>query len=98
MPGPNISSRKLYTAYGVDSIVVIHRRRRNNFLIAAEQSENKLIKDVIGGLKKITAWCCNEELYGKLTHRTFIVLMLFSFAMYDAFYHPLCFLSYFYRR
>ena len=54
LPGPNIRSRTLYTSYGVDSIEVVHRRRRNNFLIKAENSENYIISNVIGNLPRIT--------------------------------------------
>ena len=55
LPGPNIRSRQLYTSYNVDSLEVLHRRRRNNFLIKAESSPNKLISGVIGNLPRITA-------------------------------------------
>ncbi len=54
LPGPNIRSRTLYTSYGVDSIEVVHRRRRNNFLIKAESSENSIISKIIGNLPRIT--------------------------------------------
>ena len=54
LPGPNIRSRRLYTVFDLDSIEVIHRRRRNNFLLKAEQSENRIIRDLIGSLDKIT--------------------------------------------
>ena len=56
LPGPNIRSRTLYTSYDVDSLEVLHRRQRNNFLIRAESSPNKLIRLVIGGLPRITVW------------------------------------------
>ena len=54
LPGPNIRSRRLYTVYGVDSLEVIHRKRRNNFLIRAESSPNKIISGVLGSLPRIT--------------------------------------------
>ncbi len=54
LPGPNIRSRRLYTVYDLDSLEVLHRRRRNNFLITAESSENSIIRGVIGCLPKIT--------------------------------------------
>ena len=54
LPGPNIRSRMLYTVYGLDSLEVIHRRRRNNFLIKAESSSNLFIKHIIGTLPRIT--------------------------------------------
>ena len=54
LPGPNIRSRRLYTVYGVDSLEVQHRRRRNIFLINAESSSNDLIRQVIGCQPKIT--------------------------------------------
>ena len=54
LPGPNIRSRKLYTSFSLDSIEVIHRRRRNKFLLKAEASENAIIRDFIGNLPKIT--------------------------------------------
>ena len=54
LPGPNIRSRRLYTVFGLDSIEVIHRRRRNNFLLKAEQSDNLIIRNLIGTLDKIT--------------------------------------------
>ena len=54
LPGPNIRSRKLYTTYDLDSVEVLHRRRRNNFLLKAELSENHIIRNVIGNLDKIT--------------------------------------------
>ena len=50
----NIRSRKLYTAYGLDSLEVLHRKRRNNFLINAEASANSIIRDIIGARTKIT--------------------------------------------
>ena len=55
LPGPNIRSRRLYTVYDLDSLEVIHRRRRNNFLIKAELSKNAIIRTVIGCLPRITA-------------------------------------------
>ena len=54
LPGPNIRSRRLYTVYNLDSLEVLHRRRRNNFLIKAESSNNLIIKGVIGSLPRIT--------------------------------------------
>ena len=54
LPGPNIRSRRLYTAYDLDSLEVIHRRRRNNFLIKAEKSDNIYIREIIGALPRIT--------------------------------------------
>lgn len=55
LPGPNIRSRTLYTTYELDSLEVQHRRRRNNFLIAAEQSNNSIVRTLIGFLPRITA-------------------------------------------
>ena len=55
LPGPNIRNRQLYTVYGLDSLEVLHRRRRNNFLIKAESSPNDVIRHVIGTLPRITA-------------------------------------------
>ena len=54
LPGPNIRSRRLYSVYSLDSLEVLHRRRRNNFLIKAESSSNIIIKTVIGALPRIT--------------------------------------------
>ena len=54
LPGPNIRSRRLYTVYELDSLEVLHRKRRNNFLIKAECSENTVIRDIIGCLPRIT--------------------------------------------
>ena len=54
LPGPNIRSRRLYTVYELDSLAVIHRHRRNNFLIKAETSSNEIIRTVIGSLPRIT--------------------------------------------
>ena len=56
LPGPNITSRKLYTTYSLDSVEVVHRRSRNKFLLKAELSSNSLIRDFIGNLPKITVW------------------------------------------
>ena len=53
--GPNITSRRLYTSYNLDSLEVIHRRRRNMFLINAEKHNNSLIAGIIGNLERITA-------------------------------------------
>ena len=54
LPGPNIRNRRLYSAYGLDSLAEIHRKRRNNFLIKAEYSDNAYIKHIIGDLPRIT--------------------------------------------
>ena len=54
LDGPNIRSRLLYTIFNLDSIEVLHRRRRNNFLIQAACHENHLISGVIGILPRIT--------------------------------------------
>ena len=54
LDGPNIRSRQLYTIFDLDSIEVIHRRRRNYFLIKASTHENRLIADIIGNLPRIT--------------------------------------------
>ena len=54
LPGPNIRNRRLYSVYGIDSLEVLHRKRRNNFLIKAESSKNELIRFVIGNLPRIT--------------------------------------------
>ena len=54
LPGPNIRSRRFYSVYGVDSLEVQHRRRRNVFLIQAESSPNSSIRFVISTLPKIT--------------------------------------------
>ena len=53
--GPEIRSRFLYTAYGLDSLEVIHRKRRNMFLINSRDHENNLIRCIIGNLRGITA-------------------------------------------
>ena len=54
LDGPNIRSRTLYVFNGLDSLEVLHRRRRNNFLIKASLHENALISNVIGNLPRIT--------------------------------------------
>ena len=54
LDGPNIRSRRLYTVYELDSIEVIHRRRRNNFLLSSSTHKNKLIAGVIGAIERIT--------------------------------------------
>ena len=54
LDGPNIRSRSLYCSYNLDSLEVIHRRRRNNFLIKASLHTNSIISDVIGNLARIT--------------------------------------------
>ena len=54
LDGPNIRSRTLYVLNGLDSLEVIHRKRRNNFLIKASLHCNKLIATVIGNLPRIT--------------------------------------------
>ena len=53
--GVNIRSRTLYTTFNVDSLEVVHRRRRNNFLISCSEHENDLISSIIGNLERITA-------------------------------------------
>ena len=55
LPGPNITNHRLYTAYHLSSLSEIHRHRRNNFLIAAESSSNRFIRNIIGNLPRITA-------------------------------------------
>ena len=54
LDGPNIRSRRLYTVYDLDSLEVIHRRRRNTFLIKASAHYNTLISTVIGNQTRIT--------------------------------------------
>ena len=54
LDGPNIRSRRLYTAFELDSMEVIHRKRRNTFLLKAADSENNIIREIIGGLERIT--------------------------------------------
>ena len=54
LDGPNIRSRTLYTAYNLDSLEVIHRKRRSNFLLKSSVHSNRLIADVIGNLDRIT--------------------------------------------
>ena len=54
LPGPNISSRRLYSAYNLNSIPEIHRWGRNKFLISAESSPNKFIREIIGNAPRIT--------------------------------------------
>ena len=54
LDGPNIRSRTLYVLNNIDSLEVIHKRRRNNFLIKASAHENVLICNVIGRLPRIT--------------------------------------------
>ena len=51
---PNIRSRRLYTAFELDSIEVIHRKRRNTFLLKSSQSDNSIIREIIGSLERIT--------------------------------------------
>ena len=55
LPGPNITSRRLYVSYNLDSLEVIHRRCRNMFLINVEKHENALIAGIIGNLERIIA-------------------------------------------
>ena len=54
LDGPNIRSRRLYCVYDLDSLEVIHRFRRNNFLLKASVHNNAIIRDVIGNLDRIT--------------------------------------------
>ena len=54
LDGPNIRSRQLYTVFEIDSLEVIHRKRRNTFLINAESHCNHLIRTIIGNLDRIT--------------------------------------------
>ena len=54
LPGPNIRSRRLYTAYGIASLPEQHRKRRNVFLIKAESFDNRIIREVIGNIPRIT--------------------------------------------
>ena len=54
LDGPNIRSRRLYSVFQLDSIEVLHRRRRNNFLLKAAAHSNTLIRNIIGGLDRIT--------------------------------------------
>ena len=54
LPGPNIRSRRLYTAFGIPSLPEQHRKRRNLFLIKCEASENRIIREVIGNLPRIS--------------------------------------------
>ena len=54
LDGPNIRSRQLYTVFNLDSLEVIHRRRRNNFLLKACAHQNCIIRDIIGNLPTIT--------------------------------------------
>lgn len=54
LPGPNIRSRRLYTVYNLDSLEVLHRRRRNNFLLKSFESDNLIIRGIIGTLPRIT--------------------------------------------
>ena len=55
LDGPNIRSRRLYTVFEIDSLEVIHRKRRNTFLINAASHSNFLIRTIIGNLERITA-------------------------------------------
>ncbi len=54
LDGPNIRSRRLYTVFELDSLEVIHRRRRNNFLLKAAAHSNSIIREVIGNLETIS--------------------------------------------
>ena len=46
--GHNIRSRRLYSVFQLDSLEVIHRRRRNYFLLKASSHENSFISSVLG--------------------------------------------------
>ena len=54
LDGPNIRSRRLYSVFRLDSLEVIHRRRRNVFLIKAASHSNKIVSDIIGNEPRIT--------------------------------------------
>ena len=54
LDGPNIRSRTLYSVFQLDSIEVLHRRRRNNFLLKSASHSNTLIRCIIGNLERIT--------------------------------------------
>ena len=54
LEGPNIRSRTLYVLNGLNSLEVIHQRRRNTFLINTSLHSNQLICDIIGNLPRIT--------------------------------------------
>ena len=54
LPGPNIRSRTLYTWFNLDSLEVMHRKRRNTFLLKAALHENRIISNIIGQLDRIT--------------------------------------------
>ena len=54
LDGPNIRSRRLYSVFELDSLEVIHHKRRNNFLIKAASHSNFLIRAIIGNLERIT--------------------------------------------
>ena len=54
LDGPNIRSRRLYSVFQLDSLEVIHRKRRNNFLLKAAAHTNTLISGVIVNLDRIT--------------------------------------------
>ena len=54
LDGPNIRSRRLYSVFQLDSLEVIHRKRRNNFLLKAAAHTNSIISGVIGNLDRIT--------------------------------------------
>lgn len=54
LEGPNIRSRFLYAIFQLDSLEVIHRKLRNNFLIKASLHANSMIRNVIGVLDRIT--------------------------------------------
>ena len=54
LSGPNIRSRRLYSVYNLDSLEVIHRRRRNTFLLNASAHSNRVISDIIGNVDRIT--------------------------------------------
>ena len=54
LDGPNIRSRRLYSVFQLDSLEVIHRKRRNTFLIKSSSHENLIIRNIIGNLERIT--------------------------------------------
>ena len=45
---------RLYTVFGLDSLEVIHRRRRNMFLIKAASHSNTIVSAIIGNEPRIT--------------------------------------------
>ncbi len=53
--GPSIRSRRLNKpVFELDSLEVIHRKRRNVFLIKAENHENTIISNIIGHEPKVS--------------------------------------------